>query len=178
MYFITGNKNKFIEAKKFIPELEQLDIDLVEIQELDPRVIIRHKLDEARKVKTGEFIVEDTSFYIEGLNDLPGPLIKWFLQSLGRDGLADLAIKSGHVHARVVAIIGYSDEDGKIEYFEGEAKGKIVEPRGETKFGWDPIFMPEGYDRTFAEMGVEEKNKISHRRKAFEKLAFQLKIKN
>ena len=56
------------------------------------------------------------------------------------------------------------------KYFEGIVKGKIVEPRGESDFGWDPIFVPEGFGKTFAEMGVEEKNKISHRKIALEKL--------
>lgn len=55
-------------------------------------------------------------------------------------------------------------------YFEGIIKGKIVKPRGESNFGWDPIFVPEGFGKTFAEMGVEEKNKISHRKIVLEKL--------
>ncbi len=178
MYFITGNKNKFNEAKEFLPDLEQLDIDLVEIQELDPHEIIRYKLAEAKKQKSGEFIVEDTSLYFEGLNGLPGPLVKWFLESLKSEGLAKIAISSGNTKAKAVAIIGYSGSNGKIEFFEGEVGGNIILPTGETDFGWDPIFMPNGHSKTFAEMSAEEKNKISHRKKAFIKLANQLSIKN
>lgn len=54
--------------------------------------------------------------------------------------------------------------------FQGKTLGKIVEPRGSRDFGWDPCFQPEGYDKTYAEMPKEEKNKISHRSKALDKL--------
>jgi inosine triphosphate pyrophosphatase len=52
--------------------------------------------------------------------------------------------------------------------FIGRCEGTIVAPRGENMFGWDPIFQPKGYTQTFAEMDLEEKNKISHRGKALE----------
>ena len=61
--------------------------------------------------------------------------------------------------------------DGKVEQFEGVVKGEIIETlRGNEGFGYDPIFIPEGFDRTFAEMSMEEKGIISHRGRAFEKL--------
>jgi non-canonical purine NTP pyrophosphatase (RdgB/HAM1 family) len=67
--------------------------------------------------------------------------------------------------AEAKATIGYSD--GKeILFFEGIVRGKVVEEKGESDFGWDPIFQPEGFSKTFAEMAPEEKNKISHRGKA------------
>ncbi len=71
IYFITGNKNKFEEAKSVIPELQQLDIDLPEIQEIDAKTIIKAKLAEAFRYKQSEFIVEDTSLYLDCLNGLP-----------------------------------------------------------------------------------------------------------
>jgi inosine/xanthosine triphosphate pyrophosphatase family protein len=76
--FITGNKNKFAEAQKIISNLEQLDVDLPEIQEIDAKKVIEAKLQEARNLFEGEFVVEDTSLYLDCLNGLPGPLIKWF----------------------------------------------------------------------------------------------------
>jgi XTP/dITP diphosphohydrolase len=66
-------------------------------------------------------------------------------------------------------IIGYSDSSGNIDYFEGTIKGIIVSPRG-TGFGWDPIFQPEGYSKTFGELTAEEKNSVSMRKIAVEKL--------
>jgi XTP/dITP diphosphohydrolase len=71
-------------------------------------------------------------------------------------------------------MIGYTDGD-QIVFFEGEIKGKIVSPRGTGGFGWDQIFQPEGYDKTFGEMSLEEKNKISMRKQALTKLKAYLK---
>ncbi|MFA5188965.1 MAG: RdgB/HAM1 family non-canonical purine NTP pyrophosphatase [Patescibacteria group bacterium] len=171
IYFITGNKNKFAEVKAILPEVEQLDIDLPEIQEIDTKEIVKEKLLEALKHKKGEFIVEDTSLYLDCLNGLPGPLIKWFLQTIGNEGLANLADKLGDDNAVAKTIIGYAKSQEDIYFFEGVINGKIISPRGETNFGWDPIFLPDGYDKTFAEMSREEKNKISMRRNAFNKLS-------
>ncbi len=67
-------------------------------------------------------------------------------------------------------------QNGEISQFEGAIKGQIIEDlRGTDGFGYDPIFMPEASERTFAEMSLEEKGKISHRAKAFEKLVDYLK---
>lgn len=54
--------------------------------------------------------------------------------------------------------------------FVGRTYGKIVPPRGDAAFGWDPIFLPDGYDETYAEMSIETKNKISHRAAALDRL--------
>jgi len=170
IYFITGNKNKFAEAKKIMPELEQLVIDLPEIQEIDAKKIIQAKLKEALKHKTGEFIVEDTSLYLDCLDGLPGPLIKWFMKTIGGRGIFELAKKYNNFKASAKAYIGYAKNKNDICFFTGEIKGIIVEPKALSTFGWDPIFKPEGFNKTFAEMSKDEKNKISHRRIAFEKL--------
>lgn len=170
IYFITGNKNKLAEIHAVLPEVEQLEIDLPEIQEIDAQKIIQAKLVEALNHQKGEFIVEDTSLHLDCLNGLPGPLIKWFLQTIGNQGLAELAEKLGNDRAEAVTMIGYAKSQNQMQFFEGRVKGKIVNPRGETKFGWDPIFIPDGFDKTFAELGIEEKNKISMRRMALNKL--------
>tara|TARA_Y100000034_G_C6594139_1_gene258212 strand:- start:3 stop:536 length:534 start_codon:yes stop_codon:yes gene_type:complete len=166
LYFITGNQNKLREVQAIIPDVEGVDMDLPEIQSLDPQKIITEKLKEAVKEKEGEYFVEDTSLYLECLNGFPGPLIKWLLERLGKEGIAELV--SNYENNNVVAktVIGYSN--GKdIHFFIGEIKGKIVTPRGESDFGFDPIFEFNG--RTFAEMTAEEKNKISHRKQALMK---------
>jgi non-canonical purine NTP pyrophosphatase (RdgB/HAM1 family) len=170
IYFITGNKNKFEEAKSVIPELQQLDIDLPEIQEIDAKTIIKAKLAEAFRHKQSEFIVEDTSLYLDCLNGLPGPLIKWFLKTIGNDGLARLANSSGNAKAEAKTMIGFAKSIDDVHYFEGSLDGTIVSPRGDTSFGWDPIFQPEGSLKNFAEMSGEEKNAISMRKIAFTKL--------
>jgi len=178
LYFITGNKNKFSEVKAIIPNVEQLDIDLPEIQDIDAKKIIRAKLLEALNYKQAEFIVEDTSLYFECLNGLPGPLIKWFMKTIGNDGLFNIAEKLGNNKAEAKTIIGYAKNPKEIYYFEGSVKGKIVSPRGKSGFGWDPIFQPEGFSKSFAELTPEEKNKISMRRIALNKLKEFLEVKS
>ena len=77
-------------------------------------------------------------------------------------------------------VIVYIDSSGKAFSFEGKIEGEIIEEkRGEQGFGYDPIFQPKGYSKTFAEMDLEEKSKLSHRAKALEKFhAFLLKTIN
>jgi non-canonical purine NTP pyrophosphatase (RdgB/HAM1 family) len=168
--FITGNKGKYAEASEIIPDLEQINLDLVEIQDLDPKAIIEAKLNEALGKETGEFIVEDTSLYLDCLKGLPGPLIKWFMKTIGFQGLYDIARKFGIYGAEAKVIIGYTSKNKKIRFFEGTLRGEIVAPAGPDDFGWDPIFKPEGYDKTFAQMDRNEKNAISMRRIAFNML--------
>jgi inosine triphosphate pyrophosphatase len=171
IYFITGNKNKFEEVKSILPDIEQIDIDLPEIQEIDPKEVIKAKLIEALNHKNSEFIVEDTSLYFDCLNGLPGPLIKWFMKTLGNKGLFDLVSKMSNTNkAKAKTIIGYAKNREEIYFFEGVIEGEIVFPAGDTDFGWDPIFKPSGFNKTFAEMTVEEKNSISMRRDAVNKL--------
>lgn len=170
LYFITGNQNKVAEMKSIVPDIEQMEIDLPEIQEIDPREIIKAKLEEAMKHHSGPFIVEDTSLVVNSMNGLPGPFIKWFLQSVGIDGIWKMASVFGETDAKAQAIIGYAKDADNIQFFKGSVQGKIVEPRGEARFGWDPIFQPDGFEKTFAEMTPEEKNAISHRKQAATKL--------
>lgn len=170
LYFITGNKNKFEEARAILGDVEQLDIDLPEIQDIDAKNIVRAKLLEAFNHKEGEFIVEDTSLYLDCLKGLPGPLIKWFLKTIGNDGLANLAEKLGNNKAEAKTIIGYAKNREEIEFFEGIIPGKIVRQVGVSGFGWDPIFQPDGFSKTFGQMTSEEKNAVSMRKIAMEKL--------
>lgn len=158
-----------------LPGVKQLDIDLPEIQSIDAKEIIKTKLLEAQKHKKGEFIIEDTSLYLDCLNGLPGPLIKWFLGKLGNTGLYHIVKKLGNNKAVAKTIIGYSDCKNQIHFFEGSLSGAIVKPTGKTSFGWDPIFLPNGYNKTFQQMDKSQKNKISMRRKAVNKLKNFLK---
>ncbi|MFZ2523366.1 MAG: non-canonical purine NTP pyrophosphatase [Minisyncoccia bacterium] len=177
LYFITGNKGKLEEVQSILGEgvVEALDIDLPEIQEMDAHKIIQAKLVEAQKHQVGEFIVEDNSLYLEAMHGLPGPFIKWFLKTVGPEGLYKIAETFGNFGAEAKVVIGYSDSYGNVEFFEGVTKGTIVSPRGDGGFGWDPIFQPDGYEKTFGEPTREEKNSFSMRKIAFEKLKEYLK---
>ncbi len=163
MYFITGSQGKFEEAKRILPDLKQLDIDLPEIQEMDPQAIIKAKLQAAFEHHQGPFMVEDTSLSCEGLGGLPGPLIKWFLKALGPSGTAKLALQSGNTQAVARTCVGYAQNPTDIHFFEGTIAGTIVAPRGEFGFGWDSIFLPDGFTKTFGEMTRDQKQEISMR---------------
>ncbi len=171
VFFITGSDNKFREAKAIIPQLMRLSIDLPEIQSLDSREIIKAKLETAFQHNDGPFVVEDTSLTFNCLGQLPGPLIKWFIESLGLEKLYGLAEKHNNFKAIARTLIGYAENRDKITFFEGFTAGTIVKPRGFSGFGFDPIFVPEGYSKTMAELNPDEKNEISSRRRAFEQLA-------
>ncbi len=170
LFFVTGNAGKLRELQSVIDGVQQLDLDLPEIQALDAEVIIRAKLAEARRQRPEvELIVEDTSLHLHCLNGLPGPLIKWFLKTIGADGLHELAQRLGNDRAEARTFIGHADAAGEVTFFEGSVSGRIVSPRGGGGFGWDQVFQPDGHDKTFAEMTPDEKNTISMRRIAIEK---------
>ena len=176
LYFITGNKFKFEEVKRRIPEIKQLQMDLPEIQSLDTHEICREKLLEARKHHEGSFIVEDVSFEIDCLQGLPGPLIKWVENTIKATGIAELVHKYENHKATAISVMGYCDEEGNITFFDGIVKGTIVKSNeGNVGFGFDPIFLPDGHDKTFYEMGEEQKSKISHRGLAVRQLQEFLK---
>lgn len=175
IYFITGNDNKFREAKALLPTLERIEIDLPEEQSLDPQLVISKKLEIAKKHHAGPLIVEDTSLYLDGLNGFPGPLIKWMLQAVGNQGIYDLC-QSIHTRSAVAkTVIGYDNGTEGVQFFEGVIHGQIVAPNGIDGFGWDEIFQPYGLQETFAEMGDEFKSEFSMRTQAFQKLKDYLK---
>lgn len=158
MKFITSNKNKIIEANNILGNIEGIKLELVEIQDVNVENVITYKIKEARKKITEDFIVEDTALYL-GNNKEIGALIKFF---------SNRRIVKAYKKELAIATCAIGHSNGKI--FLGEIKGKIVSPKGKNGFGWDCIFKPDGFNKTFAEMTNEEKNKISHRKIALEKL--------
>jgi inosine triphosphate pyrophosphatase len=176
IYFITGNKDKLREVRALIPAVEGIDLDLAEIQEIDARKVIAAKLTEARKYRAGTFLVEDTSLALDGMGGLPGPLAKWFLKAIGVDGIFALS-KTFGTRATAHTIIGYADENHEMLFFEGALHGSVVPPRGTDGFGWDPLFQPDGSEKTFAQMTAEEKGRCSMRRLAVEGLRQYLEQK-
>lgn len=170
IFYITGNESKFKEAKLILPEVEQLSLDLPEIQEIDPHHIIEAKINQAKEHKQGNFLVEDSGLYLSCLNGFPGPLVKWLLKAVGSEGIFSIADNFKNYSAEAKLVVGYSDQQGIVHFFEGSLKGTLVKPRGDNGFGWDPIFLPDGQSKTFAEMTIDEKNVISHRRLALNQL--------
>lgn len=169
---VSSNPNKIREYKELIKDRMKLSFyksGLPEIQSVDSTEVAEYKIIEAYKLIKRPIIVEDTALHLEAWNGFPGALIKWLEDYLGTQGILDL-VENKNRNAQAKCVIAYFD-GREISFFEGKVRGKITEERkGKNKidFGFDPIFVPEGYDKTFAELG-EEKNKISHRQKALEK---------
>uniref|UniRef100_A0A915LT66 Inosine triphosphate pyrophosphatase n=1 Tax=Meloidogyne javanica TaxID=6303 RepID=A0A915LT66_MELJA len=149
---------------------KHIGLDLPEFQG-EPDEIVAKKCEHAVKQIEGPVLVEDTCLCFNAFGGLPGPYIKWFFEKLKPEGLIKLLAgfedKSGYALCTFAYCKGVNQQ---IYTFQGRTEGIIVEPRGSRQFGWDPCFMPNGFGKTFAEMTSEEKNKISHRGKALEKL--------
>jgi non-canonical purine NTP pyrophosphatase (RdgB/HAM1 family) len=172
---VTGNKNKAREVERILNiPLEVKSIELDEIQGLDLEKIALHKLNQAFEIVKGPVIIDDVSVEIEAWNDFPGPLIKWLLKA-GNDGDASVLLKllENESNRSAVAKLAIGFHDGKkAQIFVGETKGTIAtEIRGDNGFGWDPVFIPEGHNETFAEMDPDLKDSMSHRGRAFAKLS-------
>jgi non-canonical purine NTP pyrophosphatase (RdgB/HAM1 family) len=115
-------------------------------------------------------LVEDSGLLFNAWDGLPGPFIKWFESTVGCSGM--LKMLQTFEDRSAIAVSCFAIFDGKdIKIARGEVKGSIAsEIRGSNGFGWDVFFIPEGYKKTYAEMQSEEKNSMSHRKNALEKL--------
>lgn len=174
--FITGNKNKVREFSEILGfELKNASRDLIEIQSVDVKEVTKSKLLDAYIHFERPVLVEDTGVYIDDINGFPGALIKHYFKSLG-----DYKFCNHHKNCKITAqtVIGYYDGND-MEFFAGEVEGVVSDiPRGDNGFGWDNVFIPIGGEhKTFAEMTAEEKNKVSMRRRALDKLKNYLEEK-
>ncbi len=172
LVFVTSNLNKVREAEAVLGRtLDHRALDLPELQSLDLAEVVRAKAAAAWREIGRPVLVEDTGLELAGLSGFPGPLVRWLLTSVGAAGIGRMAHCFGDPRATARCLLCASD--GTIEVFgEGVVTGCIVaEPRGPGGFGWDSVFAPDvPGDRTYGEMEEEEKNGISHRRRAFEAL--------
>nr|BAN65621.1 Ham1 family protein [Babesia bovis] len=181
--FCSSNKHKYREVAAILGDQFDLIHRPVEVPEIqgEAREILMRKLADAYAVVKEPCIVEDVSLCFNAFNGLPGPYIKDFLTKMGSNALYKALENFEDKTASAICTIGYADEN-VIEIFQGIVKGKIVEPREKEAFGWlgttqtitqpdrDGIFEVEGTGKTYNEMGEEEKNKVSHRFHAVNKL--------
>ncbi|KAJ5107986.1 hypothetical protein N7456_004661 [Penicillium angulare] len=168
--FVTGNPNKVIEVNAILAGLipvEPVALDIPEIQGTLEE-IARDKCRRAAQIIKGPVIVEDSALEFYALNRLPGPYIKYFLDSLGNDGLNKLLYSYTDKRADAVCTFAFT-AGPKMEpmIFQGRLGGRIVPARGPPVFGWEPIFEHEG--ETLAEMAHDKKNNLSHRYRALYK---------
>ncbi|KAL3139025.1 hypothetical protein ABBQ32_005826 [Trebouxia sp. C0010 RCD-2024] len=168
--FATGNENKLkevvaiLEAGHPLPfKVRRADVDLPELQG-EPEDIAKEKCRLAAEQIDGAVMVEDTSLCFNAYKGLPGPYIKWFLGKVGPEGLWKMLAGFEDKTAYAQCIFAYTPgPETEPKIFVGQTPGQIIQPRGQTTFGWDPVFLPDGYDQTYAELDKAVKNKISHR---------------
>jgi len=188
--FATNNKNKLSEIRSILGK----EIEILSLNDINCHVDIPETgstLEENAKQKA-EYIyknygmnvfADDTGLEVDALDGAPGVYSARYAGGEGHDSEANMTKllselgENNNRKARfrtVIALYEQSNDTAKpaIHEFEGIVNGTIIkERRGCEGFGYDPIFEPSGYDKTFAELGNDIKNKISHRAKAVEKLA-------
>jgi|ERR1700741_938304 len=182
LVFATANKNKALEIGKLLPPeikvLTLLDIHITEEIPETAGTIEGNALQKAKYVfiRSGiNCFADDTGLEVEALNGAPGVDTAYYggPQKNADDNMNKLILELKNKVNRkaqfktIIALV----INGEEYVFEGIIKGEIArEKRGEKGFGYDPVFIPEGHSRTFAEMETDEKNHISHRAIATQKL--------
>ena len=188
--FATNNKNKLSEIRNILGD----SIEVLSLSDINCHADVPETGTtlEANAMQKAEYVyqnyglsvfADDTGLEVDALGGAPGVYSARYAGGKGHDSEANmtkLLAELGENNNRkarfrtVIALIEKSD-DGKapvVHEFEGVCGGQIIrERRGGEGFGYDPIFEPEGYDKTFAELGMDIKNRISHRAKAVEALA-------
>lgn len=188
IFLASGNPHKIEELKQMI---QPLGIELKSTFDFpDAHEVVEDQPDlEGNALKKAGYwlnetgipsLADDTGLEVDALQGAPGVYsARYAGENVTYDDnveklLREMAGKSGR-KARFRTVIAFCD--GKEEHlFEGVCEGEITTQRkGKKGFGYDPVFQPEGYDHTFAELSAEEKNKISHRGRAFQKFLAYLK---
>ena len=172
---VTGNPGKIVEARRLCGfELQTVEVDLPEIQSLDLVEVVRAKAAEAWRRVERPLVVEEVSLELAAFGGFPGPLIKWMLQAMGPEGIASAVQRLGNNRATARALLLMTDGEHEI-MAEGSTSGELVlPPRGEGGFGWDPVFQPEGQTLTYGELPSAEKDRLSHRGRAWRDLLSRL----
>lgn len=167
--FITGNAKKAEYLEKLLGlKIKNQKLNLDEIQSLTVSEIIEHKVKQAYELIGSPVLVEDVSLEFEELNGLPGPFIKFFVDNVPFERICKLVKENRKATAR--CIFGYYD-GVNLKLIEGKLEGKVAtEPKGENGYGWDKIFIPNGYEITRAEMNQEDNNKTYMISKPIEKV--------
>lgn len=163
----TSNASKVAEFSRIIDRpLTMRRLDLDEIQALDPADVSRRKARQAYERIGTPVIVDDTGLHLTALDGFPGALVAWALKSGGPAVLHRMLPPGGSAEAVAITSIGYAD-GGCVTVFIGRVEGRVIAvPRGNNGFGFDPVFVPNGMDRSFAELSDDEKDAISPRKLA------------
>ena len=171
VYFVSSNKHKYLEAKEILAsfgiKLGFFQARLLEIQSDSLSEIAKAKaLDAFSKCKK-PIIIEDDALVIPSLGGFPGPYSSYVFDTIGNKGIIELVKKNRA--AKFYATISYCDKRKKPLLFEGITPGKIATKISRGGWGYDPIFIPQGKTKTYAQ--ITDKNTLSHRYRALAKFA-------
>lgn len=174
--FVTSNPGKAREASRLLgQEVFARPLPLHEIQSLDFEEVVRAKAVAAARALGEPVLVEDSGLSVAAWNGFPGPLTRWLTEAVGEAGLSRMLDPFPDRSAEAVSALGLARPGGgepEVLVAVGRVAGRIApSPRGSNGFGWDVVFVPGGGTRTFAEMAIEEKERDSHRTRAFRELA-------
>lgn len=172
--FVSTNQNKFFEVQLILStqnvSVEFAKISLVEIQSDSLEEIAREKAKTAFAEVGRQVIVEDDGLFIDSLGGFPGPYSSFVFRTIGNDGILKLLTGSTNRSAYFCSLIAFYNGI-TLSISEGRVDGRISERVTEGGgWGYDPIFVPDGTDLTFAEL-KKSKNEYSHRRRALENFA-------
>jgi len=185
--FATSNAGKFREASRGIrrhfPDavVEQDATSYPELQEDDVELVARGTLELVKGNWSDDDIVfvDDSGLFVDALKGFPGVYSSYVFRTIGHPGIGQLLsevndIKSRSAHFK--AVVAAHVPGHGVSLHTGICPGHITtSPAGDGGFGFDPIFVPDGFDRTFAELDIEEKNTVSHRGLAFDAFMVYLK---
>lgn len=177
--FLSSNPHKTAEVQAILgavgAHIVGVSHKIDEIQTTDVRALVHDKCVKAFRAVGRPLFVEHTGLHLKALNGFPGGLTQVFWDTVGADKFADLFGGSSTQPVLARTTIGYCD-GRQVNYFEGEIAGSIPPaPCGNRAFQWDCVFIPDGYEKTFAEMTPDEKNAISMRRLALNDFARYLR---
>ena len=172
--FLTSNGHKFREAEElFIEEGLALEWRRGSYPEIQGDTLEEVAMAAAKALEEGVFI-EDSGLFIDALKGFPGVYSSYVLKTIGNEGILRLMEGVEDRGARFESVVAYRGRD-EVKIFKGVVRGNISPSmRGSAGFGYDPIFIPEGHARTFAE-DYAIKKKISHRVKSIKMLIRYLK---
>lgn len=173
LYFATSNMGKFREAKAKLKPLQirRLDLRYPEVQAHTLEDVVAYALQWLKERSSKNVIIEDSGLFIDALKGFPGVYSSYAYKQIGCEGVLALMEGVEDRRAEFQSCVGLLIK-GKGTIFNGLCEGSIAFAlKGKEGFGFDPIFIPKRRKMTFAEMGLDEKNDISHRAKAIEKTA-------
>ena len=169
--FASSNPHKYKEADKILAEfgirLGIFQTELVEIQDDSlSKIALQKSLNAYEKCKK-PVIIEDDGLFIDSLSGFPGPYSSYIFNTIGNNGI--LKLIGDNRDAQFVAIIAFCDSSNEPILFESSVTGTISKNIQDGGWGYDPIFIPEKQNKTYAELA--DKNKLSHRYESLKKFA-------